>query len=153
MKLFKGILHWFSILCVAIVMNFTNSNASPLPITDNTSPPYLGVTEGSFYSQTYTDFYKWLNRGGPKQFMGVTLPGDTWNSISGNSGIFYVPNKAWMDGDPANRTLVVCTPMFPGPTDRSGPTTGTNPGPVTFAAGAAGTYNWAFQSLAQHLGP
>jgi|GEM_PF-2287277 len=154
MKISNFFSRWFALLLAIITLNASQANGSPLPINDNTSAPYLGVTENSAYNSSYTDYYTWLNRSGPKQYMGVSLPyGDTstWDSIAGNPGSFYVPNKAWVDGDPANRTLVICTPMFPGPVNRSGPTTGTMTGSVTFLAGATGTYSWAYQGLAQHL--
>lgn len=154
MRILNSSSHWFALLCAVLTLPEAQLTASVLPINDNTAAPYLGVTEGSYYSQYCADYYTWLNRFGPKQFVGATLPfkdGSTWDGIAGYSSFFYYPNRTWVNGDPANRIVVICTPMFPGPQDRSGPTSGTNPGPVSFAAGANGDYDWAFHSLAQQL--
>jgi hypothetical protein len=135
-------------LCIGI-----QAHAAPLPINDSTDLPYVGVTNGSTYKPEATDYAAWLGRS-KIHFVGGTLSfgsSSTWNNIQNPGSWFFTPSSAWVAGDPGNRTLVICTPMFPGPTDRSGPTSGTQTGPVSFAAGAAGSYNWAFQGFAQQL--
>jgi len=144
----------FLALLIALGSVFATAAAAELlPINDNTAPPYLGITESNIYTKAATDFYAWLNRG-PQQFVGTTLSfnkGSDWNGIAGASPWFFGPNTAWVEGDRAHRVLVICTPMFPGPPDRSGATTGSCTGPVSFAAGAAGAYDWAFKGVAEQL--
>ncbi len=151
--LIAGRIWWRAVIIAGLCTGFHQAHAALLPINDSTDLPYVGVTNGSTYKPEADDFAAWLGRS-KIYFVGGTLsfgPNSTWNNIHNPGAWFFTPSSAWVAGDPGNRTMVICTPMFPGPADRSGPTSGSQTGPVSFAAGAAGAYNWAFQGFAEQL--
>ena len=123
-----------------------------LPINDNVSTPYFGVTKGGPMRPSTDEFATWLNRG--TIFGGSTLSfgtGSDWNSLASYWDWFYPSAKSWIN-EGKGRVLVISVPILPGPTDDSGPTTGPNAGqPVSLAQGATGAYNRYFYALGQQM--
>ncbi len=123
-----------------------------LPITDNTSAPYLGVLDAG---DSATDaFAAWLGRTaiwGNGVFAGGK--GSDWNSlaVAQSASWFLKPASAFMQESPG-RTMVIGIPILPGPTDGSGPTTGPDAGKrVSLAIGATGAYNAYFRAMGENL--
>jgi len=128
---------------------------APLPMTDNTTEPYMGVYEGCVGPGIKRNglYAAWLNRG--NVWGHDTLPfgkESTWEHVSGKwQDWFYGPWAEWIQEAPGRR-LVLSVPLLPGPPDGSGPVSGAGAGErVSLAEGAAGKYNDYFRGLAETL--
>jgi len=139
--------HYRTIAAIMILLTNGWLAAAPLPLTDNTAPPYMGLYEGPPPKGiSYIDEYaKMLNRTVVWGHAGVAW--DNWDNVSGGVNgralaWLLPPWGKWMNEDP-RRVFVLSTTMLPWPTEANG-----NP---TLALGATGAYNKYFESLAKLL--
>jgi len=126
--------------------------AAPVPPSDNTSAPYMGVYEWGFATKANLDRIAvaadWLAR---RQLWGEEFaPTDSWESIECPDWLLG-PAAAWVRQDPS-RVYILSIGLLPGPVNGSGPATGSGAGlPVSLSNGALGYYNSYFQTLAENL--
>jgi hypothetical protein len=140
------------LILAGLLLGISHALAAELPINDNTGAPYFGVNQGGpVQFSEVNQFTAWLNRTtiwGEGTF--AFGPGSDWNNYLYPQGWFTAPAQSFVQ-EGNGRLVVIGVPMLPGPTDDSGPTTGTNPGPVSLAQGAAGAYNSDFLAMGQNL--
>lgn len=128
------------------------AGAVPVPPTDNTSAPYMGVYEWSISDANnharITYAANWLSRSQlwAEEFSAT----DSWDQLRGPD--WLLGSVKWWTDLNSNSKCVLTIGMLPGPWDGSGPTTGINKNvPVSLATGATGAYNGHWQVLAQNL--
>jgi hypothetical protein len=120
------------------------SQATQLPINDNTSPPYVGVSE-SGPNMDADQFYIWLNRNVNTIIIGTGLSYAAWTDIQGDAWVFR-QSGPYLASHP-HSIPTVGVPLLPGTTGNPGvPLAGTS-----LAMGATGAYNSNFSTLAQNL--
>ncbi|HSI07723.1 MAG TPA: glycosyl hydrolase [Rariglobus sp.] len=151
------LLRWTVVVAVGAAAFFSGGfsapvYAVPLPPSDNTQAPYMGVYEWGFTQGANINRHdfaaSWLARS-DLWTEGFAATG-TWTDLSG-PGWLLDPIAWWVSQDTA-RVSVLSIGMLPGPWDGSGPTSGPGAGvPVSLATGATGAYNTYFQTLAQAL--
>ncbi|GHC13417.1 glycosyl hydrolase [Cerasicoccus arenae] len=129
-----------------------NIHADPVPPSDNTEVPYMGVYEWGFTQGTNINRHEfaasWLARS--NLWTETFTATNTWTDISG-PGWLLDPVAWWLEQHD-QRVCVLSVAMLPGPWDGSGPTSGPGAGsPVSLATGATGAYNSYFTTLAQNL--
>lgn len=114
------------------------SGAAPVPPTDNTSPPYMGVFGSSLNQGAVVA--PWLNRSG--LWTETFLDFSSWANLEGPNWALN-PAVTWLAANP-NGKIVLTVGMLPG--SGNTPLAGTS-----LALGATGTYNSHYQKLAQNL--
>jgi alpha-tubulin suppressor-like RCC1 family protein len=123
--------------CTFSLLSAFRAQATQLPINDNTSPPYVGVTESDDPNMDYDQFYIWLNRNVNVTIEGASLSNAAWTDIEGDAW-FFRQSGPYMASHPKAR-CAICVPLLP------------TTGGATLATGATGAYNTYFQTLAQNL--
>ena len=137
-------------------LNAADSSSAPaarLATLGAPGRPVIGVyrAAGKRGTEGVDHFANWL--GVPVPLGHDSMPTvATWDHISGRDmGWLFKPWAQWKKAG-VGRRLVLSVAILAGPTDRSGPASGTEAKPpVSLEAGARGEYNRYFQSLAEHL--
>ena len=140
-----------ALLLLALALSGQLLRADPLPLNDDSAPPYKGVYrwgQSGCLHGLYDSYGPWLGRTviWAEDFM----PIETWDNLEGQSWQMGVWGP-WVQKQ-AGRRFILSLPMLVGSWDRKGPQKGSGAGvPVSFAEGAKGTYNIYFQKLAESL--
>ena len=144
MKCLRKIISLVALMMVASFTASKGASESPLPLTDNTAPPYMGIYEavpnsGKPGTTQVDEYAKWLNR--TLVWAHGSEGWDSWGSIDRANWLFS-PWSKWVAENP-NRRMVFSIALMPW-SPKDGPA-------YTLKEGATGAYNSHFVTLAKML--
>lgn len=127
------------------------ASAEPLPVNDNTAPPYVGVFSGILSEDGIlraTWWGPWLGRSGVwvESFNGGNDTQYTWSDLEGKDSIMQA-GKRWVQAYPGNK-WIFSTGMLPGTVSGG---VGSPQSGHTLAKGANGDYDAHWQALAARI--